>query len=122
MRSSCISFTKKERTAVCAAVRSFKVCRIRLGGREFVVVLRVAGALRFLDGFEQGSHERLGSLRVAVDLRIVAVAAFEGVGEGVNEFCNGARVIGFSTGAAASFGDRVSFRHFLNLFEVKQWR
>lgn len=91
--------------------------RVGLDVSQFVGVLRVASTLSFFNRLVERGDESLGRLRVEVDLRVVAVTAFEGVGEGVNEFCNGARVGGFRTGAAAGLGDRISFRHFHNLFE-----
>lgn len=86
--------------------------RVELDGSQFVGVLGEASTLRFFNRLVEGGDERLGRLRVDVDLRVVAVATLEGVAELFHQFCNGAGVGGFGTAAAASFGDRVSFRHF----------
>lgn len=91
--------------------------RVELDGGQFIVVLRVASTLQFLNRLIERGDERLGCLRIAVDLRVVAGATVEGVRERVNKFCNGARVVRFRTGAAASLGDGVSFRHFPEPFQ-----
>lgn len=114
---SYVVFTKKEtQRRLCGRCVSSRMCGDGSNSRQFVIILRVASTLQFLDRLVECGDERLGCLRVAVDLRVVAGATVEGVRERSNEFCNGARVIRFRTGAAASFGDSVSFRHFHNLF------
>lgn len=91
--------------------------RVELDGGQFVGVLGEASTLRFFNRLVEGGDERLGGLRVDVDLRVVAVATFEGVAENCHQFGNGAGVGRFGTAAAVGFGDGVIFRHFRNLFK-----